>query len=855
MPPHERGDGFCSMTERFIDIFRLFRRLGTALLLALAVLPATPAAPVSAVADAPSVVDGELDLRNWDFEIDGSLDLDGEWIVYRDQLLDPLAAIASTGTATAVPDVWGPVFTLTPATGYGEATYRLRIHVPPGQEQLALRAFRMRSIMEIYAYVPGPDGSAGRTYLLVRPKDYQRQEDLHAGPIYLPFTAETFDLVFLIKNNSHKQGGIIESPVLGLRGVIEAAAGRDRNRVAAFVTLLLFGSVIGLTLGVALRGGRSFNLFALAGILAASRIVTTSQLFGDYFPELPLTRKYDLEYLTLFLSMPVIYGFISSLFPKESSRIFQLFLNFVCGSMAVYALLFAPTMLPGSVTLLREPFLVIAATMLLMAGATCVRAYLNQRRGARLAVACMLALAVSGFLEISYYLGLASYAINGGHLGITLVSILFMIGVLYRYRQMQLERETQNVQLQELNANLEHRTRELEVANRKATAASEAKSNFLAVLSHEIRTPLTGMIGMTGVLENEVASGEHSRLMAAVRRSGEGLLNLLNDMLDLSKIEAGAVELEKIPFTLSQLIDQINDLWQSPMREKKLAFNINCTYPADKALVADVGRIRQILHNLIGNARKFTDSGSVTVKIGGQETDDRHVQLEFSVIDTGIGVSPDKQEQIFGVFNQADSDTSRNYGGTGLGLAICKQFTELMGGGIGLESEPGKGSTFSLIIPCEIKELPAEEDTAEEKTDKPGRSLHILVAEDVSLNQEVIRRMLGSLGHDVTIVEDGQEAVNTCKEIEYDLVLMDLKMPELDGFSATRMIRALSLPISGVPILALTANVGDDVRRAVETAGMDGFIAKPIELVELRRAIGAVANGECANTSTAAKQD
>ena len=844
------------MTDCFIDIFQLFRRFGTALLLALVVLPATPAAPVSAVADAPRAVGGELDLRNWDFEIDRSLDLDGEWMVYRDQLLDPLAAIASTGTATAVPDVWGPVFTLTPATGYGEATYRLRIHVPPGQEQLALRAFRMRSIMEIYAYVPGPDGSVGRTYLLVRPKDYQRQEDLHAGPIYLPFTAETFDLVFLIKNNSHKQGGIIESPVLGLRGAIEAAAGRDRDRVAAFVTMLLGASVIGLTLGIALRGGRSFNLFALAGFLAAARIVTTSQLFGDFFPELPLSRKYDLEYLTLFLSMPVIYGFISSLFPKESSRIFQLFLNFVCGSMAVYALLFAPAMLPGSVTLLREPFLVIAATMLLMAGATCVRAYLNQRRSAKLAVACMLALAVSGFLEISYYLGLAPYAINGGHLGITLVSILFMIGVLYRYQQMQLERVTQNVQLQELNANLEHRTRELEVANRKATAASEAKSNFLAVLSHEIRTPLTGMIGMTGVLEKEVASAEHSRLMAAVRRSGEGLLNLLNDMLDLSKIEAGAVELEKTPFTLSQLIDQINDLWQSPMREKKLAFEINCTYPADKTLVGDVGRIRQILHNLVGNARKFTDSGSVTVEIGGQETDDRHVQLDFSVIDTGIGVSPDKQEQIFGVFNQADSDTSRNYGGTGLGLAICKQFTELMGGGIGLESEPGKGSTFSLIIPCEIKQLSAEEDTAEEKTDKPSRSLHILVAEDVSLNQEVIRRMLGSLGHDVTIVADGQEAVNTCKEIEYDLVLMDLKMPELDGFSATRMIRALSLPISGVPILALTANVGDDVRRAVETAGMDGFIAKPIELAELRRAIAAVINGECsADTSAATKQD
>ena len=841
------------MTDRLIDVFQLFRRLGAALLLALVALPTAPA---GAVADAPRAIGGELDLRNWDFEANGSLGLDGEWTVFRNQLLDPLEAVANTGTATAVPDIWGPVFTLTPATGYGEATYRLRIHVPPGQGQLALRAFRMRSIVGIYAHVPDPDGSAGRVYLLVRPKDYQRQEDLHAGPIYLPFSAETFDLVFLIKNTSHKQGGIIETPEIGLRGVVEAAAGRERNRVTAFVMLLASVSLMSLVLGYVLRGGGTFSLFALVCLVGAARIVTTSQPFGDYFPELPLTNKYDIEYLVLFLSVPAIYGFVANLFPKDHFRIFHIGLNVVSALLIGFALLVAPRMLPGTVTLLREPFQVILALTLIMTIAVCLRAYGNRRAGAKFALGCLLVLAISTFAEMSYYVGLLPYAINAGHVGVTFVSMLFMVSAILRFRQLQTERINLNVELQEVNASLESRSQELEIANRKANAASKAKSDFLAVLSHEIRTPLTGMIGMTGVLEKEVASAEHARLMAAVRRSGEGLLGLLNDMLDISKIEAGAVELEKTPFTLDRLIEQINDLWQTPMREKNLAFNIDCTYPSDKALVGDVGRIRQILHNLIGNARKFTDSGSVMVKIGGQETDDHHVQLEFSVIDTGIGVSPDKQEQIFGVFNQADSDTSRHYGGTGLGLAICKQFTELMGGGIGLQSEPGKGSTFSLIIPCEIKELPAEEDTVEENTDKPGRSLHILVAEDVALNQEVIRRLLGSLGHDVTIVEDGQEAVNACKEITYDLVLMDLQMPGLDGFSATRMIRALSLPISGVPILALTANVGDDVRREVETAGMNGFITKPIELAELRRAVSAVISGEYStDTSTAAKQD
>lgn len=827
---------------------RVWSWIITALVMACALFPPLVDQVASAAPVAPVVIDGQIDLSNWDFAKDGSVELDGDWATFPNQHLGPRAAVAARIDAAkvSIPDIWGPALTLSPETGYGKATYVLRVEGPKGDEQLGLGPFRMRSIVEISAHVPSADGGEGETYLLVRPRDIRRQEDLHAAPIFLPFVAGTFDLVFLIENHSHKQGGIIEPPTIGHRGAIEAAAGLERDIVSAFVAILASVSLIGLIIGLALKGGRIYVIFAVVAFFAAARIVTTSQLLGDIFPELTLARKYEIEYVVLFLSLPTIYGFTACLFPKENIRFFQVILNVASATMVAFAFA-TPVMSPGAVTLLREPFQVLAVITMAFAMVVCARAFLHKRRMAQIAMACMGILSVSILAEISFYVGVLPYAVNTGHVGITLVSAVFVAGAVLRFRAVQFDREVMNTQLQDLNANLEGRTAELEAANLKATAASDAKSNFLAVLSHEIRTPLTGILGMAQVLEAEIPNLEHKRLMGSVKQAGKGLLRILNDMLDLSKIEAGAIELEKTKFSLSEMVEHMDDLWTLQLREKGLSFKVTCGCECDQVLLGDIGRIRQILYNLIGNARKFTATGGVTVACSNRKRRDGRVEITFAVTDTGIGIHPDKQHLIFGRFNQADASTTRQYGGTGLGLSICRDFANLMNGRVWVESEPGKGSTFYFTVSCDLADSVEPEETFMD-LEKPVEvgALHILVAEDVMLNQEIIRRMLVGMGHEVTLVENGQEAVNVCTADRFDLVLMDLQMPVLDGVAATRMIRRLPGTAGKTPIVALTANLADDVEADIRKAGMSELVAKPIDIGQLALAIAHSQQGRTA---------
>lgn len=373
--------------------------------------------------------------------------------------------------------------------------------------------------------------------------------------------------------------------------------------------------------------------------------------------------------------------------------------------------------------------------------------------------------------------------------------------------------------------------RDLDNVREAAAKSAELKSSFLASMSHEIRTPMNGVIGMAELLADTPLNTEQRELIDTIRRSGQWLIELINDILDLAKIEAGETEVNREPFDLYQSLSDFRAVYQQLAARKGLRLNLEIDKDVPQYVRGDAGRLRQVLTNLVGNALKFTERGRV--KISVSTTNDG--RLRFVVVDTGPGIPQEERRRLFRAFAQANSKIHSQHGGTGLGLAISKQLVEMMGGQIGVDSQVGQGSRFWFTVL--LDEAAADHIQAPESPHKRGGqvgSLMVLCAEDNVVNREVLARMLEKLGHRFVLVEDGKRAVDAARRQRFDVVLMDCQMPIMDGLEATRILREDG---DDTPIIALTASALPGDKERCLAVGMTAHVTKPVTFAGLREAL------------------
>jgi signal transduction histidine kinase/DNA-binding NarL/FixJ family response regulator len=745
-------------------------------------------------ADVPTAQRGILDLRSIDVDQQKVI-LNGQWKWYWHQLRTP-GQPESPFEYIGFPKLWSASeWRGQPVASQGYATYALTVLLPPNTERMGLEIATQYTAYKLFVNGQAitEDGEPGTTPATTIPYWSTQLVALPEG--------DTLQILLQVANFDHSKGGPNEAPRLG---GLNALRGQRYTALALDILLtgcLFMSGLFFLGLFSFNRYDRSMLYFGLFCLLYNYRVIgVDTYALHVLFPNIPWLLTTRLEYGSLYVAIATFGLYTQALYPKDTHR---WFIRTVCGLCLAFTVSLA--LPPLIFTRLMSPFLVLSVLCIVYVVYVYWLAARRQRPGAIYSLLSTVVLMVVFSLLLANYL----HVLDAPRLLLTTGYMMFFFfqSLVLSYRFGFIINE-----------------------------ARRTEKQFLANMSHEIRTPLNAILGFSTMLETTPLDKEQQEAVGFIRSAGRNLLTIVNDILDISKIEAGMLSLEVIPFSLTGLVDSLRTMMDPIVGEKGLQLIVKTDPALPDVVQGDPTRLTQILLNLLSNAIKFTKQGGITVNMQlASETADT-VQVRILVQDTGIGIDSDALLHIFERFRQASDFTTRYYGGTGLGLNIVRSLVEMQKGWITVDSKPGEGSCFTLEIPYQkTDEKVASANWTEDAQLADVQPLMILIAEDNMMNQKLAIQVLKRLGHVGVVAENGQKAIELLQQRSFDLVLMDIQMPVMDGYTTTQHIR--STLHNKVPIIAMTAHALASERERCLQAGMNDFLPKPFQVNELQRII------------------